>query len=253
MASALTLFAMAACSGTSSLTPTGRGPAQPRPVAGTSTVPLVSSLDLVPGHNAKNVSPADWCLGRCWSTESSPTSRSSLDRPDDQGHLRRGAGGSGTTPSCWPTAPPTRSPSPARRGRQALPRDADVHDGQAQQPDHALPAGQRRHAARQRHLRSRAADRGRLRRADQGQGGGRALAELFTDPPGIVGGWYWISDHEVHYRPKDYWPAGTKVTVYGQRLRPQPWQRALRPGQPAPRPSPSASRRSWWPTPRHTG
>jgi lipoprotein-anchoring transpeptidase ErfK/SrfK len=34
-----------------------------------------------------------------------------------------------------------------------------------------------------------------------------------TDPPGIVGGWYWMSDHEVHWRPKDYWPAGTKVTV----------------------------------------
>jgi lipoprotein-anchoring transpeptidase ErfK/SrfK len=34
-----------------------------------------------------------------------------------------------------------------------------------------------------------------------------------TDPPGIVGGWYWMDDHEVHWRPKDYWPVNTKVTV----------------------------------------
>ena len=34
-----------------------------------------------------------------------------------------------------------------------------------------------------------------------------------TDPPGIVGGWYWMDDHEVHWRPKDYWPVSTKVTV----------------------------------------
>jgi lipoprotein-anchoring transpeptidase ErfK/SrfK len=45
----------------------------------------------------------------------------------------------------------------------------------------------------------------------------RAAAErtlsVTTDPPGIVGGWYWMSNHEVHWRPKDYWPSGTKVTV----------------------------------------
>jgi lipoprotein-anchoring transpeptidase ErfK/SrfK len=34
-----------------------------------------------------------------------------------------------------------------------------------------------------------------------------------TDPSGIVGGWYWMDDHEVHWRPKDYWPTSTKVTV----------------------------------------
>jgi lipoprotein-anchoring transpeptidase ErfK/SrfK len=43
-----------------------------------------------------------------------------------------------------------------------------------------------------------------------------------TTPPGIVGGWYWMDDHEVHWRPKDYWPAGTKVhveaNVYGKNL-----------------------------------
>ena len=25
--------------------------------------------------------------------------------------------------------------------------------------------------------------------------------------------WSWISDEEVHFRPKDFWPAYTKVTV----------------------------------------
>jgi lipoprotein-anchoring transpeptidase ErfK/SrfK len=43
-----------------------------------------------------------------------------------------------------------------------------------------------------------------------------------TDPPGIVGGWYWMDDHEVHWRPQNYWPSGTKVhvaaMVYGKDL-----------------------------------
>ena len=42
-----------------------------------------------------------------------------------------------------------------------------------------------------------------------------------TDPP-VDGGWHWIDDREVHWRPKEYWPAGTKVTVtanvYGKNL-----------------------------------
>jgi lipoprotein-anchoring transpeptidase ErfK/SrfK len=54
----------------------------------------------------------------------------------------------------------------------------------------------------------------------------RAAAEkslvVQTDPPGIVGGWYWINNHEVHWRPMVYWPSGTKVTisanVYGRNL-----------------------------------
>ena len=29
----------------------------------------------------------------------------------------------------------------------------------------------------------------------------------------VEGSWSWISDYEVHYRPKDYWPAGAKVKV----------------------------------------
>jgi lipoprotein-anchoring transpeptidase ErfK/SrfK len=31
--------------------------------------------------------------------------------------------------------------------------------------------------------------------------------------PAQRGSWHWISDHEVHWRPKSYWKAGTDVTV----------------------------------------
>ncbi|UYM05415.1 L,D-transpeptidase [Solicola gregarius] len=31
--------------------------------------------------------------------------------------------------------------------------------------------------------------------------------------PKVEGTWSWISDTEVHFRPKEYWPAGSKVTV----------------------------------------
>jgi len=40
----------------------------------------------------------------------------------------------------------------------------------------------------------------------------RALS-VTTSPPGLIGGWYWMDDMEVHWRPEFYWPAGTKVTV----------------------------------------
>ncbi|MFF0340570.1 Ig-like domain-containing protein [Kribbella sp. NPDC004875] len=29
----------------------------------------------------------------------------------------------------------------------------------------------------------------------------------------VDGSWHWVSSKQVNYRPKDYWPAGTKVTV----------------------------------------
>jgi lipoprotein-anchoring transpeptidase ErfK/SrfK len=29
----------------------------------------------------------------------------------------------------------------------------------------------------------------------------------------VEGSWYWLSDKQVNYRPKTYWPAGTKVAV----------------------------------------
>jgi lipoprotein-anchoring transpeptidase ErfK/SrfK len=34
-----------------------------------------------------------------------------------------------------------------------------------------------------------------------------------TSTPEQAGGWYWLSDQVVHYRPKKYWKAGTKVSV----------------------------------------
>ncbi len=32
--------------------------------------------------------------------------------------------------------------------------------------------------------------------------------------PAVVGAWHWISGDKVRYRPKYYWPAGTKVTLH---------------------------------------
>ncbi len=34
-----------------------------------------------------------------------------------------------------------------------------------------------------------------------------------TATPATVGSWHWISDQEVHWRPKAYWQSGTKVHV----------------------------------------
>ena len=31
--------------------------------------------------------------------------------------------------------------------------------------------------------------------------------------PAVQGTWNWLSDREVHYRPKDFWPAGAKVKI----------------------------------------
>jgi lipoprotein-anchoring transpeptidase ErfK/SrfK len=43
-----------------------------------------------------------------------------------------------------------------------------------------------------------------------------------TTDPAVEGAWRWMDDHEVHWRPKEYWPAGTKVRVdakvYGRNL-----------------------------------
>lgn len=37
-----------------------------------------------------------------------------------------------------------------------------------------------------------------------------------TSTPAVPGAFYWFDDTEVHWRPKDYWPAGTKVTINAQ-------------------------------------
>ena len=39
----------------------------------------------------------------------------------------------------------------------------------------------------------------------------RALS--VTTVPAQVGGWYWVDERTVHYRPQVYWQAGTQVTV----------------------------------------
>lgn len=31
--------------------------------------------------------------------------------------------------------------------------------------------------------------------------------------PAVEGAWYWVDDENLHYRPKDYWPADATVTV----------------------------------------
>ncbi|MFD1826535.1 MULTISPECIES: L,D-transpeptidase [Mumia] len=37
---------------------------------------------------------------------------------------------------------------------------------------------------------------------------------VVTSTPKVEGTWSWVSDSEVHFRPRKYWPAGTKVKVH---------------------------------------
>ncbi|MEV7781714.1 Ig-like domain-containing protein [Kitasatospora sp. NPDC088351] len=32
-----------------------------------------------------------------------------------------------------------------------------------------------------------------------------------TSQPAVTGGWYWVNDKELHFRPENYWPVGTAV------------------------------------------
>ncbi|MET9931710.1 Ig-like domain-containing protein [Streptomyces sp. NPDC006324] len=41
----------------------------------------------------------------------------------------------------------------------------------------------------------------------------RALKVRST--PAVEGSWYWVDDKKLHFRPKEYWPAGASVTVSG--------------------------------------
>lgn len=34
-----------------------------------------------------------------------------------------------------------------------------------------------------------------------------------SSDPQVVGSWHWVSDTQARFRPKDYWPAGTKVAL----------------------------------------
>lgn len=34
-----------------------------------------------------------------------------------------------------------------------------------------------------------------------------------TSTPSVQGGWYWVDDKELHFRPKEYWPAHAAVRV----------------------------------------
>ncbi|WP_031071939.1 L,D-transpeptidase [Streptomyces sp. NRRL WC-3742] len=39
----------------------------------------------------------------------------------------------------------------------------------------------------------------------------RALS--VTSQPAVTGAWYWVDDKDLHFRPEDYWPAGTTVSL----------------------------------------
>ncbi|MEW2416135.1 Ig-like domain-containing protein [Streptomyces sp. NPDC046866] len=44
----------------------------------------------------------------------------------------------------------------------------------------------------------------------------RAVIErglVVQTPPGVEGAWYWVDDKHLHYRPKEYWPAHSTVSV----------------------------------------
>jgi lipoprotein-anchoring transpeptidase ErfK/SrfK len=34
-----------------------------------------------------------------------------------------------------------------------------------------------------------------------------------TESRSVIGGWHWFSDHELHFRPKAFWPTGEHITV----------------------------------------
>lgn len=34
-----------------------------------------------------------------------------------------------------------------------------------------------------------------------------------TSAPVVEGAWYWVGDKELHYRPREYWPAGARVRL----------------------------------------
>ena len=57
-----------------------------------------------------------------------------------------------------------------------------------------------------------------------------------TTVPAQVGGWYWVDERTVHYRPQVYWQAGTQVTVDAKVYGVDPGRRVLRGNRPHPEP-----------------
>ena len=69
------------------------------------------------------------------------------------------------------------------------------------------------------------ADHDHIRPADH-RPGRRSSATCWSRPPSrSQGAWHWFDDRTVHFRPKEYWPARTKVRAGGPARR-----RARRPG-----------------------
>ncbi|MGW7466301.1 Ig-like domain-containing protein [Streptomyces xantholiticus] len=48
------------------------------------------------------------------------------------------------------------------------------------------------------------------------EGKGRAVVERalkVSSKPAVEGAWYWVDDKTLHFRPKEYWPTGAKVSA----------------------------------------
>ena len=96
-----------------------------------------------------------------------------------------------------------------RRRRAGHPALAVQHPGPHPRPaDLPLRGAAARRDRRRRH----AGDR-QLRRPGHRPGRDREAHDASPPTPEQPGTWYWLSDNEVHYRPKKYWKAGTKVDV----------------------------------------
>ncbi|MGP4113073.1 Ig-like domain-containing protein [Streptomyces sp. 4N509B] len=47
----------------------------------------------------------------------------------------------------------------------------------------------------------------------------RALVEgslVVRSTPAVEGAWHWVDDRTLHYRPREYWPAGASITVHAE-------------------------------------
>jgi lipoprotein-anchoring transpeptidase ErfK/SrfK len=212
-AALLALATTAACTGTGTLTPTANGtPAGPTGTPATSAAPQPSSLDVVPAKNAKNVSPAaavsatvvDGTLTSVSLTGDGKAVKGVYDPTRAGWHNTQqlaygttytltvtGTGADGRAyreSRAFTTVRPSNLTLPYLRANDGMLLDKGTF-GVGQPIDLWFDEPIRDKAAAERSL------------------------TVTTDPPGIVGAWYWMNDHEVHWRPQVYWPSGTKVTV----------------------------------------